>query len=230
MESPNHYLQQLYPLQDKFLRFLDRHNNKEHFYLTGGTALSRCYYAHRYSDDLDFFSKSELGDFREIVSDILQAARQDGFSIETETVSDHFYRIYLKQEDVALKIDFVNEVVFYWGQWKSHALFSCIDNEMNILANKINCVYRYEVKDMADIWILAKRCSFFWREIIEAADKKSPVDPAEVSKIIKTLPRKELEMVKWAFDVNLDSVYSDLHAIADDILLGRINSLNIEAP
>ncbi|MDR2095073.1 MAG: nucleotidyl transferase AbiEii/AbiGii toxin family protein [Treponema sp.] len=26
-----------------------------HFFLTGGTALSRAYYPHRYSDDLDFF-------------------------------------------------------------------------------------------------------------------------------------------------------------------------------
>ncbi|MDR1421550.1 MAG: nucleotidyl transferase AbiEii/AbiGii toxin family protein, partial [Coriobacteriales bacterium] len=28
---------------------------KTPFYLTGGTALSRIYYAHRFSDDLDFF-------------------------------------------------------------------------------------------------------------------------------------------------------------------------------
>ncbi|MDR0758720.1 MAG: nucleotidyl transferase AbiEii/AbiGii toxin family protein, partial [Treponema sp.] len=28
------------------------------FFLTGGTALSRVYYRHRYSDDLDFFVNS----------------------------------------------------------------------------------------------------------------------------------------------------------------------------
>jgi predicted nucleotidyltransferase component of viral defense system len=46
-----YYTNVLYPLQDKAIpAFKD-----SPFYLTGGTTLSRGYYNHRYSDDLDYF-------------------------------------------------------------------------------------------------------------------------------------------------------------------------------
>ncbi len=48
-----YYEKQLYPLQDKALEVITKANTG--FYLTGGTALSRAYLHHRYSDDLDFF-------------------------------------------------------------------------------------------------------------------------------------------------------------------------------
>ncbi|MEK6794959.1 MAG: nucleotidyl transferase AbiEii/AbiGii toxin family protein [Spirochaetota bacterium] len=45
------YENTLYPLQNKVCRLVEESGTP--FYLTGGTALSRCYYHHRYSDDLD---------------------------------------------------------------------------------------------------------------------------------------------------------------------------------
>ena len=95
-------------------------------------------------------------------------------------------------------------------------------------ANKMTCISRYEVKDIADIWVLAKRLSFSWREIIEIANSKSPVEPVEISKIIKTLPVDELRHIKWAMDVKGDEVYSDLQSIAEDILLGQHNRLKLK--
>ena len=189
MPYHKYYLDHLYPLQDKFLAFFDKHNQNR-FYLTGGTAF-----------------------------------KQESLTIEIETISDHFFRVYAKEKETSLKIDFVNEAVFHWGQLNHFPIFPYVDNEMNILSNKITCVSRYEVKDMADIWVLAKHLSFSWREVIDIANKKSPVDPVEVSKIIKTLPREELKIIKWALDVNIAEVYSDLQTIAEDILLGRTNTL-----
>lgn len=229
MEYHKHYLEQLYPLQDRFLKFFDS-QNEGRFYLTGGTALSRFYYQHRYSEDLDFFSITEFKDFREILSSILDAARQRNFLIEVETVSNHFFRIYAKEKETSLKIDFVNEVVLHWGQWNNFPLFSRVDNETNILSNKISCINRYEVKDIADIWVLAKHLSFSWRNIMDIASQKSPVDPLEVSKIIKTLPREELKLIKWAFDAKIDDIYSDLQIIAEDVLLGHENTLKLLPP
>ena len=56
-----YYEEKLYPLQDGVLNTL--HQSDSDFFLTGGTALSRAYYNHRYSDDLDFFlSQSETYD------------------------------------------------------------------------------------------------------------------------------------------------------------------------
>ena len=48
-----HYLDNLYPLQDKVLNSLSPLEST--FYLTGGTALGRHYLNHRFSDDLAFF-------------------------------------------------------------------------------------------------------------------------------------------------------------------------------
>lgn len=47
-----YYEESLYPLQNGVLSIVQR--SKTSFFLTGGTALSRYYAHHRYSDDLDF--------------------------------------------------------------------------------------------------------------------------------------------------------------------------------
>lgn len=47
-----YYEESLYRLQNGVLNTVKSLNTP--FYLTGGTALSRGYYNHRYSDDLDF--------------------------------------------------------------------------------------------------------------------------------------------------------------------------------
>ena len=48
-----YYRERLYPIQDGVFKIVRDLNLP--FYLTGGTALSRFYFNHRYSDDLDFF-------------------------------------------------------------------------------------------------------------------------------------------------------------------------------
>ena len=49
----DYYFKKLYPLQDKIFQVLNKLDTD--FYLTGGTAASRGYLNHRFSDDLDFF-------------------------------------------------------------------------------------------------------------------------------------------------------------------------------
>ena len=224
MEYHKYYQNLLYPLQNKFLAVFSEYNN-EKFYLTGGTALSRFYFQHRYSEDLDFFSAKELKEFRKDIKDILDLAEKKFFSFEIEIISDSFARIFLQEDDTLLKIDFVNEVVFHWGEFKNFPLFACVDNAINILANKITAIMRYEAKDIVDIWILAKKLTFSWRDIMDIASKKSPVDPIEVSKVIQTLPLDELKFIKWATDVDNEVVYNDLQKIATDILLGNDNTV-----
>jgi predicted nucleotidyltransferase component of viral defense system len=48
----------LYAFQDELLKIVRAQNLD--FYLTGGTALSRVYLNHRYSDDLDLFVNQKL--------------------------------------------------------------------------------------------------------------------------------------------------------------------------
>lgn len=57
ISSSDYYVANLYKLQDGILNIVRKLNVP--FYLTGGTALSRGYYNHRLSDDLDFFLNAD---------------------------------------------------------------------------------------------------------------------------------------------------------------------------
>ena len=53
------------------------------FFLTGGTALSRAYYNHRYSDDLDFFVNNSQT-YNEQLDKILALLQENGFVWSTK--------------------------------------------------------------------------------------------------------------------------------------------------
>jgi len=76
MSQSEYYEEKLYPLQDGVLNVVEDCGTP--FYLTGGTALSRGYYNHRYSDDLDFFAEDDV-DFHEHMSRILARLRDNNF-------------------------------------------------------------------------------------------------------------------------------------------------------
>jgi predicted nucleotidyltransferase component of viral defense system len=46
--------------QVAFLKAVGESSIAKNFYLTGGTALTAFYLGHRYSEDLDFFSETEI--------------------------------------------------------------------------------------------------------------------------------------------------------------------------
>jgi predicted nucleotidyltransferase component of viral defense system len=69
-----YYIRKLYPLQDKILRIVA--STKNNFYLTGGTALSRFYLNHRFSDDLVFFVNGE-SDFLLQVDEVINKIKAE---------------------------------------------------------------------------------------------------------------------------------------------------------
>lgn len=102
----------IYNIQDDVLRVLK--GKIPDFYLTGGTALSRCYFHHRRSDDLDFFTREfSLKRINEVKTII---ENSPGFSLNliAEQTSERFvkmvvYNVRRDSEDVNLKIDFVED-------------------------------------------------------------------------------------------------------------------------
>ena len=72
----------LYGVQDDLMKMVQ--DQEVDFYLTGGTALSRCYLNHRYSDDLDFFV-NEAPDFKKQTERVVTAIRKGGIQIELGT-------------------------------------------------------------------------------------------------------------------------------------------------
>lgn len=67
------YFDVLYPFQDDIIQVI--HALETGFYLTGGTASSRAYLQHRFSDDLDFFV-NDASQFTLWCERVIQALQQ----------------------------------------------------------------------------------------------------------------------------------------------------------
>jgi hypothetical protein len=130
----DYYQNILYPLQDKVLKSIAQ--IPVDFYLTGGTALSRAYLQHRYSDDLDFFV-NEATDFKQQVNSVTNAIISSGLRIDNAITDEGFARIFIAENEYSLKLDFVNDVPFRCGIPIKTSLFLKTDNFLNILSNKI---------------------------------------------------------------------------------------------
>lgn len=89
MVMNSYYNVTLYPLQDKVLKLIDTLQTP--FYLTGGTALSRCYFNHRYSNDLDFFVNKDP-DFIQFSEQILEILTKS-FEVEVIIKSESYISI-----------------------------------------------------------------------------------------------------------------------------------------
>jgi predicted nucleotidyltransferase component of viral defense system len=68
------------------------------FYLTGGTALSRFYLNHRYSDDLDFFVHQK-SDFLDDVKKIIARLKKQ-FKLETRVMTADFAQIFIHTKEI----------------------------------------------------------------------------------------------------------------------------------
>lgn len=217
-----YYLDKLYPFQDIILKRLEQLNLD--FYLTGGTALGRCYLNHRYSDDLDFFVNRHKN-FKKQCTTAIDALKKK-WMCDVASTSDTFIRIFVEADEIALKIDFVNDVPSHFGNIQQSSVFHRIDSWRNILSNKICALSRLEVKDIVDIAFTAKKYSFDWETILaEAKEKDLWVDPLEICRIIDQFPTDLLKTIKWIGNVNIDTIEKQITVIRDDIFAGAVNSL-----
>ena len=188
----SYYEDKLYPLQDKVLKIIDSLDTL--FYLTGGTALSRCYYNYRYSEDLDFFVNNDLK-FMKISESVVNELRK-WFNVEIINRSDSFFS--LKIESI-LKLDLINDVKFHFGKFEKKKIFSRVDNVENILSNKLSAlISRDEAKDVVDIWVITKSKKTNWRKIfVDANSKAVGIFPPDVASKLLDFPVDLLDRIKW---------------------------------
>ena len=201
------------------------------FYLTGGTALSRFYFNHRYSDDLDMFVNRDPG-FKEYIKSFLEystrPARKSKFTLNTErtNITGDYAQFYVYQEDIELKVEFVNDLVERFNKVVRDKKLGKVDSLRNILSNKISALYRFEIKDYVDIWCIAKNYGFHWRQLInEAKQKEASIDPLEIFNLFKSFPFDSLDAIKWVKPVDYDQLKTDFSLIAEEMLNGSDNSL-----
>lgn len=219
--DPDDYRDRLYPLQDEViavLRVLDTG-----FYLTGGTAASRGYLNHRFSDDLDFFvnDDSRFGLWSARVVATLVA--QNVWRVELRQRDERFVRVEIFAADLPLKIELVNDVPAHVGGIREHSLLGRLDTPENILANKVSAVLdRREPKDLADIWGFCCRLQLSLRAALDNAQSKAAgVFPADLARILLSADEDDWRAVRWADGPTVEEFLGGLTRLGEDLLLGN---------
>ena len=192
------------------------------FFLTGGTALSRAYYNHRYSDDLDFFL-SNSNTYNEQLDKILQLLKENEYYWSTKTnfsrAKDFTTLMVGKDSDILLKLDFVNDKVPFFGKTIKTNLFCRTDSIRNILSNKLSAIYRFAAKDIADIREIALHETIDWTSIInEARQKEAGLEFIYISEIMTGIPKNEFDTVVWTKKPDWDEFRSDIRRITNEMI------------
>jgi hypothetical protein len=199
------------------------------FYLTGGTALSRFYLNHRYSDDLDFVSYKDpyFGDYIQKITDSLM---DNNYEVKPYGISSTFATLHIfdinEKSKKKLNLDFINEKSsVHFGDFYSSEKFSKIDNMRNILSNKISIISRQEPKDIADIWFICKNLDFRWEDIIYEAGEKRLTEEIFVVECLRTFQFEKLSNIKWIKPVNIEKFKPDCDIIIENIITKSENKL-----
>lgn len=147
-------------------------NNKylsQNFYFTGGTALSIYYLKHRYSEDLDFFSK-DLFDNRIILNIVEEWSKKYHFKIQSSFI-EIVYRFNLTfPQGYVLNLDFAHyPYKTISPPMQKNGLF--INSLRDIATNKLLTInQRTDVKDFVDLYFLLKKFTIW--DLIEGVRVK----------------------------------------------------------
>jgi predicted nucleotidyltransferase component of viral defense system len=167
----------LTPLQERVLVALFEHGLADRgYYLTGGTALAEFYLQHRYSDDLDFFTrKSPL--LREDFEDFIAILTSIGFSILSQSITEEYVRLLVRSEDQegnGLKIEFMRDVGAMMAPPKVQGQI-VVDSFEDIAVNKICAILSRqpsESKDFCDLFFILTESRYELDYLISRAREK----------------------------------------------------------
>ena len=212
-----YYNKVLYPLQNKVFPAFDG----SPFYLTGGTALSRGYYNHRYSDDLDYFV-NDHPDFQRISERQIERTGAIFTDMKIALRDINFRRIFVAEEK--LKIELINDVPSHIGTLVNHDVLGVIDSKENILANKITgIVDRTLPKDIVDIYFLLKDGLSLRQSLLDAKSKAAGIAPLLIAKILAEFDYTIIDTeIKWVSAVPSETIKDYLKSISLSIIKGSI--------
>ena len=161
--------------QQRFLEAFFRDSDEsEPFYLTGGTALAGFYLHHRYSDDLDFFTRSE-GAVSDIDSRVVRASASAGIVVERVERRPGFSQFFFGGDPIVahrlVKIDVASDPEPYPAapQRFDRVL---VDALLAIAVNKVSIITRDDAKDYVDLYFILTETSYRLTDLIPLAKEK----------------------------------------------------------
>ncbi len=217
--DPAFYFQMLYPFQDRILQIIDTLDTG--FYLSGGTAASRGYLHHRFSDDLDLFVDDDER-FGLWAARIVQAISQSiEWNCDVGLREERFLRLVLSTRNVVLKVELINDVPMRVGEIRHHPVLGRLDTAENILANKITALLdREEPKDLADIWGFCCQMQLSLTEAIMGAQGKAAgVFPADLARLLLSATHEDWKQVRWILPPPVEQFLKDLARLGEALIL-----------
>lgn len=203
---------------DLLKTFFTIEGDSSRFFLTGGTALSAFYLAHRYSDDIDLFTLEDFHPTR-IIDMARKLAAKLGVSINIGKASQMYHQFFLQQPDGnQLKVEFVIDTAQQFGS-KNVVDEIIIDDIANIASNKICAIYsRREAKDFVDLYFLLSEAGLNLKTLIEHSKvKDGGINEFYLagmfleSRYLKDMPR----MIRT---LTLEKLQAFFKKLADDLL------------
>ena len=188
----------LTPLQRKFILLLaEKGPFRERFYLTGGTALAAYYLYHRYSEDLDFFSHSEIDI---LAIDVFLKELKAALNVKKTDFQQSFNRniFFLHTKAEILKVEFT---YFPFEQIEKPAKKGGIyvDSLTDLAVNKAFTISQNaRTRDFIDLYLILKKYKkFSFPRLLKLARNKFDwqIDPVQLgaqllkAKNLKDLPR-----------------------------------------
>ena len=163
----------LLPYQIQILQLFFATPATQTFFLTGGTALTAFYFAHRDSKDFDFFS-IEPFNFRLIDDLIANIAKKMTAIISVKVATNTYKEIYLenKKKGWQQRIDIVREQPGHFGKIATVDNIR-VDSLKNIATNKILTLFsRLEPKDYIDFYLILTKSKLNFNQLFKMAKEK----------------------------------------------------------
>lgn len=199
-DERRYYEQRLYPLQDRVLAVAATYTAP--LVLTGGTALARCHFGHRFSDDLDFLTSRPMAGNQG--KDLAAALTAAGLAAEIGMAQDDFCRLFVVDGDVRLQVDVAPDSPRVQEPVAS-PLGVFVHGLRDLGANKVGAFEnRTEVKDAVDLYYLARSLS--WETMFaDAALKRIPIAYEDLQHFLDT-PMSGVTLLAKPLDpIELDS-------------------------
>lgn len=156
---------------------------RDHFYLTGGTALAEFYLHHRLSEDLDFFSETEFEP--QAVSTLLAKIKPTAGIVKItheQSFNRNLFLLELKNDNIKTEFTYFP---FPRINVKQKAGELAIDSLLDIVVNKIFTIYQKpRARDFIDLYcILQQETEWQIDDLIHQAQAKFDhfVDPLQLA-------------------------------------------------
>jgi len=175
----------LTPLQERVLVALfENRLGDRGYYLTGGTALAEFYLQHRYSDDLDLFTR-KTGPLKEDFENFSGLFLSLGLSVASQSVTEEYARFLVSpenQKDLGLKVKFAKDAGAMMAPSEVHG-HVVVDSFEDIAVNKICAILNRqpsESKDFCDLFFILRESRYELDYLISRArEKEAALDQEE---------------------------------------------------